>query len=84
MDCRMGCGACCIAASLNLPFYGMPNGKPSGVRCVHLDENNLCRIFDDPRRPQACADFKAERSVCGDSFEEAYIRLIELEQLTQP
>ncbi|HEY9032518.1 MAG TPA: YkgJ family cysteine cluster protein, partial [Pseudomonadales bacterium] len=28
MECRPGCGACCIAASLNQPFFGMPQGKP--------------------------------------------------------
>ncbi|MGR5456700.1 YkgJ family cysteine cluster protein, partial [Vibrio alfacsensis] len=30
MDCRLGCGACCIAPSISSPIPGMPNGKPSG------------------------------------------------------
>lgn len=84
MDCRMGCGACCIAASFTQPFYGMPEGKKSGVRCVHLDDAHLCKIFTDPRRPKACANFQAEPSVCGESFDEAYANLITLEQLTSP
>lgn len=84
MECRIGCAACCIAASLTQPFYGMPEGKKSGEWCVHLDEHKRCKIFLDPRRPKACADFKAEKEVCGDSFEEAYSNLITLETLTLP
>ncbi len=84
MDCRIGCAACCIAASLTQPFYGMPEGKKSGVRCVHLDASNRCKIFTDPRRPKACADFRAEEAICGDSFEQAYSNLIALEEITLP
>ncbi|QSA20024.1 YkgJ family cysteine cluster protein, partial [Vibrio furnissii] len=42
MDCRLGCGACCIAPSISSPIPGMPNGKPAGTRCIQLNENNLC------------------------------------------
>lgn len=84
MECRIGCAACCIAASLNRPFYGMPEGKKSGERCVHLDTQNRCTIFTDPRRPKACADFKAEKAICGDSYEQAYSNLIALEDATLP
>ena len=48
MKCRKLCGSCCIAPSINSPLPGMPNGKPAGVPCVNLDENFLCRIFNDP------------------------------------
>jgi hypothetical protein len=34
MECRSGCGACCVAPSINAPLPGMPQGKPAGVRCV--------------------------------------------------
>ena len=78
----MGCGACCIAASIIEPFYGMPQGKPANVRCVHLDENKLCRLFGDERRPKCCVNFKAEVFCCGDSFESAMTRLAELEFIT--
>jgi len=27
IDCRSGCGACCIAPSISSPIPGMPNGK---------------------------------------------------------
>ena len=50
-ECRVGCGACCIAPSIETPFFGMPEGKPAGVRCVHLDEQNRCAIFGRPERP---------------------------------
>ena len=31
MDCRAGCGACCIALSISSPIPGMPAGKPAGI-----------------------------------------------------
>ena len=84
MKCRAGCGACCIAPSITGAFYGMPQGKPAGVPCVHLDEQMHCRLFGDPRRPALCADFKAEPEVCGDSPEQALRILDELEILSKP
>lgn len=84
MECRVGCGACCIAASLNRPFYGMPQGKKAGERCVHLDAGNLCRLFGDPRRPAACIAFEADESVCGSNFEQALERLRWMEGETLP
>lgn len=60
----------------------MPAGKPAGIRCIHLTENNLCGIFNDPARPKVCADFSAERSVCGNTREEALILLTRLEHET--
>lgn len=84
MQCRIGCGACCIAPSINEPFYGMPNGKKAGERCVHLNENNQCEIFGLTTRPAVCEQFQADVSVCGGSFAEAIVLLTELEQVTQP
>jgi len=82
MECRLGCGACCIAPSISSAIPGMPNGKPAGVRCIQLDDQNLCKLFGDSRRPQVCSDFKPDISVCSTSNEEA-IRIIgELEQRT--
>lgn len=71
MNCRIGCGACCIAISISSKMPSMENGKPAGVRCVHLDENRTCTIFNSPERPKVCEGFKAEKLVCGNSFEEA-------------
>jgi len=84
MECRAGCGACCIAPSISRPFYGMPGGKPAGVRCVHLDEQLRCALFGDPRRPRACADFQAEPAVCGENRDEALSRLRWLEAESLP
>lgn len=84
MECRVGCGACCIAPSINQPFYGMPNGKKAGERCVHLNAQNLCDLFGDERRPKVCSQFQADPAVCGDSFEQAILLLGELEEQTKP
>lgn len=75
MICRSGCGACCIAPSINGPIPGMPQGKPAGVRCLHLDDAWRCRLFGRPERPKACSAFKAEPWVCGNSAGEALHRL---------
>ena len=82
MDCRLGCGACCIAPSISSPIPGMPDGKPAGVRCVQLDEENLCKLFGTPHRPAVCAAFLPDRSICGGSDESVLWILTELEQAT--
>ncbi len=75
MQCRPGCGACCIAPSINTPMPGMPEGKPAGVRCLHLDADNLCSLFGTPLRPDFCAGFAASVEICGESRADA-IRII--------
>lgn len=82
MQCRLGCGACCIAPSISSPIPGMPLGKPAGVRCIQLDEHNLCKIFLQPSRPKVCDQFKADFDICANTNEQAMLNLIELEQLT--
>ena len=62
----------------------MPDGKPAGVSCVHLDEQMGCRLFGDPRRPALCDDFKAEAAICGTNREQALRILDELEIMSQP
>ena len=84
MDCRVGCGACCIAVSISSPIPGMPHGKPSGVRCVQLTADNRCRLYGQPDRPPVCARFRAEEWLCGHSPQEALVRLYELERATRP
>ena len=81
MKCRK-CGACCIAISISSPIPGMPNGKPAGVRCIHLSDNNLCKLFGKPERPEICADYKADKWFCCDSREEAIERLTLIERAT--
>lgn len=82
MECRLGCGACCIAPSINSPIPGMPHGKKAGERCVQLNSDNLCKIFGKPERPQLCDSFKADKEVCGDSNQQALDNLIHLEKIT--
>lgn len=84
MECRVGCGACCIALSISSPIPGMPGGKPAGVRCLHLSDDNRCLIYDHPDRPQVCARLRPSEEMCGTSFEHAFAYLTELERLTNP
>lgn len=80
--CRRGCGACCIAPSISTPMPGMPEGKPAGVRCLHLGEEFNCDLFGDPRRPEVCAQFRPEPAVCGDSRQHALTLIAALETQT--
>lgn len=82
MNCRLGCGACCIAPSISTPVPGMPRGKPAGVRCIQLNEDNLCKLFGKPERPAVCLKFQADIDICSDSDKQALINLINLEKMT--
>ena len=82
MDCRAGCGACCVAPSISSPIPGMPDGKPAGVPCIHLTGDRRCALFGRPERPAVCAAFHATTSLCGDSSADAFARLTALEAET--
>jgi Fe-S-cluster containining protein len=84
MDCRAGCGACCIAPSISSPIPGMPQGKPAGVPCVQLDEHYRCRIFGSPERPAVCASLRPSEAMCGRDRDAALDHLARLERLTGP
>ena len=84
MNCRPGCGACCIAPSISSPIPGMPVGKPAGVRCVQLDDQQRCRLFGRPERPAVCASLRPEPAMCGADRAQALLRLTRLEALTRP
>lgn len=84
MECRVGCGACCIAISISSPIPGMPHGKPAGVRCVQLTSDNRCRLFEQPERPEVCRRLRPSEEMCGRSFDEAYLYLSDLERVTAP
>ena len=71
MECRPHCGACCIAISISSPIPGMPEGKPAGVRCIHLLADYKCALFGDASRPKVCSDYQAEELFCGKNREEA-------------
>ena len=83
MECRLGCGACCIAPSISSYIPGMPNGKPAGQRCIQLNEDNLCKLFGQPERPEVCEKFGAEEWVCGQNQQQAMLILTDIEGQTQ-
>jgi hypothetical protein len=87
VQCRPGCGACCIAPSISSPIPGMPGGKPAGVRCIQLDSHARCRIFDQPTRPAVCGQLQPAWDMCGpheDGGQHALRYLTRLEQATAP
>lgn len=84
MPCRPRCGACCIAPSISSPIPGMPQGKPAGVRCVQLDDEDRCRIFGRPERPAVCGSLQPQDDMCGGSREQAMRWLGWMEEQTAP
>ena len=84
MQCREGCGACCIAPSITSPLPGMPHGKPAGGFCAQLLPDMRCAVFGKPERPAFCGGLKPSEEMCGDSREAAIAWLSRLEQQTQP
>ena len=62
----------------------MPNGKPAGVRCVQLGDDERCRIFGQPERSPCCAGLQPSAEMCGASREHAIRWLHALEQATAP
>jgi hypothetical protein len=59
-------------------------GKPAGVRCLHLDESNRCRIFGRPERPGFCSGLQPDADMCGLDANDALHRLNALEAATRP
>lgn len=84
LDCRAGCGACCIAPSISSPIPGMPQGKPAGIPCVQLLPDFRCAIFGRPERPAVCVSLRPSDTMCGANREEALAGLLELERVTGP
>lgn len=84
VQCRSGCGACCIAPSISSSIPGMKDGKPAGERCIHLTNNNHCGIFGKSQRPVVCLSLKPSQEMCGSCFDEAMAFLESLEKATDP
>ncbi|MBU1237065.1 MAG: YkgJ family cysteine cluster protein [Gammaproteobacteria bacterium] len=76
MDCRPGCGACCIAPSIS------SLGKPAGVPCPHLSSDLRCSIFGAPERPECCSGLQPSVDMCGETQAQALVWLADLERLT--
>jgi uncharacterized protein len=83
MNCRAQCGACCIAPSISSPIPGMPDGKPAGVRCIHLTGDMRCAIYGHPDRPRVCGSLEPSLEMCGKDAEEAFTYLERLEIATR-
>ncbi|KJS84394.1 MAG: proteinase inhibitor [Peptococcaceae bacterium BICA1-8] len=84
MDCRIGCGACCIAWSISSNIPGMPEGKAAGVRCIQLTPDNQCKLFGKTERPLVCSTLKPSLEMCGTKYEDAFVYLSSLEESTKP
>jgi len=84
MQCRIGCGACCIAPSITSPLPGMPEGKPAGVPCVQLLPDMRCAVFGQPERPAFCGGLQPAADMCGDHRDAALLWLTQLDASTAP
>ena len=84
MKCRIGFAACCIAPSISSLIPGMEGGKPAGVRCIQLSDDNRCHLFASGLRPAVCGSLSPSSEMCGSCAGEAMQRLTEWEQATQP
>jgi uncharacterized protein len=84
MECRAGCAACCIVVSISSPIPGMPGGKPAGVRCYQLTQDNRCKLFGRAERPAVCIGLKPSDEMCGSTNEYAHSFLASLEEATKP
>ncbi len=78
MDCRPGCGACCIAPSISTL------AKPAGVPCAHLTEELRCALFGRQGRPACCSGLQPAAEMCGATRDEALRWLTDLEVRTGP
>jgi len=78
MECRPGCGACCIAPSIS------SLNKPAGEPCLYLDADFRCTIFALPERPACCAGLQPCAEMCGETREQALHWLANLEAATRP
>ncbi|WP_266180118.1 YkgJ family cysteine cluster protein [Dyella humicola] len=82
-SCRADCGACCIAPSISSPLPGMPHGKPAGMRCIQLTNDNRCAIFGRPERPAVCSRLRPDVAMCGSDRDHALAYLDALEAATR-
>ncbi len=62
----------------------MPQGKPAGMRCAQLGEDNRCVVFGQKVRPAFCGGLRPSQEMCGATREEALAWLTQLEQATRP
>ncbi len=76
MECTR-CGACCVAPDI------AALDKPLGMRCPHLQEDNLCGVYE--QRPAICRDYRADevcRLIEAPTLEERVHKYLALFELT--
>lgn len=78
MECRAGCGACCIAPSIS------SLNKPAGESCRFLDAAYRCTIFGRAERPACCSGLQPSTEMCGTDRAQALAWLTALEVATMP
>ncbi len=76
MNCRPGCGACCIAPSIS------SLAKPAGQACDYLTRDLRCSIFGSAERPACCSGLQPSAEMCGTDREAALAWLALLEAAT--
>jgi hypothetical protein len=54
------------------------------VRCVQLTDDNRCKLYGQPERPEVCNRLRPNVQMCGQNADEALAFLTELERLTRP
>jgi hypothetical protein len=62
----------------------MATGKPAGVRCLQLNNDNKCLLYGKPERPAVCLGLKPSADMCGRNYKEAMANLEYLEKATEP
>jgi len=65
-----------MVASLNL--------LTSGIRCINLDNNNMCLLFGKKERPKICIALIPMKEMCGNNYLEAIQYLEKIEKETMP
>jgi len=62
----------------------MPDGKPAGVRCIHLTIDLRCALWGKPERPEVCDRLMPNPEMCGEHADDAMRFLEQLERTTRP
>jgi len=70
--------------SISSAMPGLPQGKPAGMPCAHLDSALRCRLFGLPERPAVCRSLSPSAEMCGETWKYALRFLERLERATQP
>ncbi len=62
----------------------MPRGKPAGARCIQLEDDQRCRLFGLPERPEVCRSLRPQPEMCRGNRAEAMLWIAGLERQTNP